>query len=98
MKSKIYILMTCDEWKSKDSMRVYAACTSLPTLRRLISDGIRNEIFSYGDCASFSKQAKNFRMEWQARSTSTYGVDAVLRLCGDVKYAFVEVCDNGVVC
>lgn len=98
MRQKIYILMTCDQWKSKDSMRVYAACTSLPTLRRLISDGIQGEVFSYGEAGSFRRQAKAFRADWQAIGSQSNRLDDILRLCGDVKYAYVEVCENGVVC
>lgn len=98
MRQKIYILMTCDQWKSKDSMRVYAACTSLPTLRRLISDGIQREVFSYGEAGSFRRQAKAFRTDWQAIGQQSNRLDDILRLCGNVKYAYVEVCENGVTC
>lgn len=98
MSQKIYILMTCDEWKSRDSMRIYAACTSMPTLRRLISDGIRNKVFSYGNLVSFSKQARKFRDEWKTRSAAPYSADNILQLCNEVKYAYVEECVSGVVC
>lgn len=101
MARRIYVLMTCDEWKSKSSMRFYAACTSPTKLRTLISRGIEKDFFSYNDeSRSFKEQAKNFRSDWAKTVNDAYPnypMDELLGLCGRVKYVHITVAEDGVV-
>lgn len=90
MAKKIYVIMTCNEWKEFSSMRIYAACSSLTKLRALLARGIEKNFFSYGtESISFKKQAKKFRTDCREAAKTTFPEDSLLALFKEVKYAHV---------
>ena len=88
--------MTCNEWKEYSSMRIYAACTSLEMLQSLMSDGIRRDLFSYGgEDVSSEEQAQKFCEAWRNAMGTLEPEYELLRVCGDVKFAFVAAVTDG---
>lgn len=98
MARRIYVIMTCNEWKEFSSMRIYAACSSLTKLRALLANGIEKNFFFYGaENVSFKKQAKKFRMDCREAAKTTFSEDNLLALFKEVKYAHVfDVTDGEV--
>lgn len=47
MKNKIYLLYTCDVWKSRNSFSLYWAGTSKEILKKALVNGIQNEDFYF---------------------------------------------------
>lgn len=91
MSKTVYIIYTCDQWKTKSSMRLCAVCTTLKHVRRIVSAGIKNKAFSfdheYGD--SYATCAKTFRTAFDG-ATQIGGEDQVMDVLGRVDYAYVE--------
>ena len=85
---KVYCVFTCDAWKSQSSMNLCTVCTSASALRRVLLDGIRNEVFDFGDdSATFAKNAKKFAAAWHQNQV---GNSIPWDVVNNVKYAFVE--------
>ena len=63
MSKQIYTVFACDEWKSRDSMRLLMATTSVRKLKNLIIRKIADEVFTYdkGEELSISQQVKMFK-------------------------------------
>lgn len=47
MSKQIYTVFACDEWKSRDSLRLLMATTSVRKLKNLIIRKIADEVFTY---------------------------------------------------
>lgn len=100
MTRQLYIVQTCNVWKETSSARIYDACTTLPRLRQIIANGIRNEFFCYEkgaeDGVSFKKQERMFRDDWKA-TDADHDRDAALDIISRVGYAIailVEECGS----
>lgn len=97
MAKQIYIIITCDEWKSHTSMRLYAATTSLYKLERIIRDGIKKELFWFRN-SDFSAQAREFHQLWIAINKSNENLETkFLTLCKQVKYVVVQRMQDGII-
>lgn len=66
-KKQIYTVFACDEWKSKDSMRLLMATTSVRKLKSFIVRKIADETFTYdkGSELSISQQVKLFKIDFE---------------------------------
>lgn len=61
---RIYYVMSCDEWKTCDSMRLKLLTTDEEKLRKYIRKQIKEENFFYkGD--TVNAMLKNFDEDWQ---------------------------------
>lgn len=91
MGREVYCIFSCDEWKSKESMRFLSVCSSLSKLRQVLFSGIKTAVFEYDDGkrGSFSQQSKRFRNDWRTEMTQTVFPDVTVDA---VKYAYVEIC------
>lgn len=45
----MYILFTCDEWKSKDSMHIVGVATEIKTAQYAVKELLRNGIIKFVD-------------------------------------------------
>lgn len=100
MTRQIYIVQTCNIRKESSSARIYDACTTLPRLRQIIANGIRNEFFCYDKedkgTVSFKTQERMFRDDWRA-ADADHDRDAALDIISRVGYAIailVEECGS----
>lgn len=101
MKKDIYCIYTCDEWRSTNSMRLSAVCTNLKHVKRIITDGIKREVFVFdsSDNTSFDKQAANFRQTWDEALKS--GIEMAIEVTSQLKYGHVvrmTVNENPFIC
>lgn len=66
-KKQIYTVFACDEWKSKDSMRLLMATTSVRKLKSFIVRKIADETFTYdkGSELSIPQQVKLFKIDFE---------------------------------
>lgn len=89
MGKRIYTAWACDEWKSRDSMRLLMATTSVRRLKSFIARKIADETFTYGkgDELSIPQQAKLFRADFENSSLA----DLNDGLC----YGFLDDCNDG---
>lgn len=89
MKKDIYCIFTCDEWRSTNSMRLVAVCTNLKHVKRIISDGIKREVFVFDsdENVSFVKQAANFRRAWDEAIED--GADTAIDVIDRLKYGHI---------
>ena len=85
MKS-IYIVNSCDQWKSHSSMSLVTASTSITKIKRIILRMITDEEMEY-DGATTAEQIKNFQADWKAE-----GPDFVF---SKLQYGFVEELKDG---
>ena len=66
-RKQIFLVYDCDEWKSKDSMRLAMATTSSRGLRSFIASKIERGDFDYGDPDEpRKKQTSEFRREFDS--------------------------------
>lgn len=87
----IYLLHTCDGWKSKKSMDCIMATTSLANLRKGIIAKIKSNDIEYtrgegdGDI-SIKKQIAMFNEDWKQDSSFA---------CDSLEYGYVKIMENG---
>lgn len=75
MESVIFLLYSCDQWKSKDSERLVCASTELEKIKDAIIEEIKEGNMCYEDeNYSVKKMLKNFNSDWD----SGYDVDPLL--------------------
>lgn len=75
---QIFLVFSCDEWKSRDSMRLDMATMNVRHLRHFISEKIKKGDYEYGDSElSARKQAEQFRKDFETE-TASY-IDSLLR-------------------
>jgi len=84
----IYIVFSCDAWKSRDSMRLVAATTSHTKLKKIVSNCVETEMFEYGE-GDAKTSASQLRKDFD-NGHSVYGINDSL------KYGFIDVVDDGV--
>lgn len=67
MSKQIYTVFACDEWKSRDSLRLLMATTSVRKLKNLIIRKIADEVFTYdkGEGLSIPQQVKLFKEDFK---------------------------------
>lgn len=92
---KIFLLSTCDAWKSSDSMRPYFLVNSQKTgIKRLLSvirEGIQKGVFAY-ESNELEKSEQLARLENDARS----GVAALYYdLTTKLEYGFLQLVEDG---
>lgn len=83
---RIYILSTCDDWKSRSSMtRYYVGSSDKAGTRRLlaaIANGIREHLFRWatdGEAVPVSEQVENFQNDTKfAGATIAYEIETHL--------------------
>ena len=88
--SNIYLLSTCDEWKSSSSMSCIMATTSLDKLRKGIIQKIKDEDIEYKrgyDDITVKEQLAMFKSDWERDKTFA---------CDNLDYGYVETMENGV--
>lgn len=61
---RIYYVMSCDEWKTCDSMRLKLLTTDEEKLRKYIRKQIKEENFFYNG-NTVNEMLKNFDEDWQ---------------------------------
>lgn len=66
MSKQIFTVFACDQWKSRDSMRLLMATTSVRKLKSFIVRKIADETFTYdkGEELSISQQIKLFKADF----------------------------------
>lgn len=87
----IYILFTCDAWKSKNSMRVRMVSTDLEKIRASILKGIEEDDFDYTGTPDENyrrNMAREFRHDCKTGKTLTE-INSALR------FGFVEEFEDG---
>ena len=88
--NNIYLLNTCDEWKSSSSMSCIMATTSLEKLRKGIIQKIKDEDIEYKrgyDDITVKEQLAMFKSDWERDKTFA---------CDNLDYGYVETMENGV--
>lgn len=92
---KIFLLYTCDAWKSSDSMRPYFLVNSqkfgFKRLLHIIREGIQNGVFAY-ESDELEKSEQLARLEKDAKQGGT-------ALCYDLQtkleYGFLQLVEDG---
>lgn len=89
-KDKIFLVYSCDIWKSKDSMRLLMCTSSPQKLESCIVKKIMNDDFyyGYGGEQSCSESAAMFKKDLDAAATIAYIND-------HLDYGFVDYCYDG---
>ncbi len=89
MSKQIYTVFACDEWKSRDSMRLLMATTSVRKLKSFIVRKIADETFTYdkGNELSIPQQVKLFKLDFENGLRSDIN--------GCLNYGFLEYCYDG---
>ena len=79
-KKLIYLVYSCDEWASRDSMRLEMATTSVRRLKAFIAKKIKDGDYDYNyDSNDHTKQAEEFKRDFDCEtrdwinSKLTYG-------------------------
>lgn len=86
----IYLLNTCDEWKSCSSMCCIMATTSLDKLRKGIITKIKSGDIEYKkgwDDATTDEQLAMFKGDWMQNKNFA---------CDSLEYGYVEIMQDGV--
>lgn len=72
MSRQIFVVFSCDEWKSTNSMRLLMATTSGCKLKSYIAKRIKDDTFGYGDEElSKKKQVEKFKFDFSASTIGT---------------------------
>ena len=89
MSKQIYTVFACDEWKSRDSMRLMMATTSVRKLKSFIVRKISDETFTYdkGNELSIPQQVKLFKMDFENGLRNDVN--------GCLHYGFLDYCYDG---
>ncbi len=89
MRKQIYTVFACDQWKSRDSMRLLMATTSIRKLKSFIVRKIADETFAYdkGNELSISQQVKLFKIDFEN------GLREDINNC--LHYGFLDYCYDG---
>ena len=90
---KVYVLNTCDEWKSYGSFRLYGiwASTKAGTNRLVnaIIDGIRNGAFAYND----EQMNAEMQIECLREDAKDSCIDILKSLQSKLKYGSIQLAD-----
>lgn len=87
-KKQIYTVFACNEWKSKDSMRLLMATTSVRKLKSFIVRKISQGEFDYGNSDyTISRMVKLFKQDFQN------GLREDINNC--LTYGFLDYCYDG---
>lgn len=89
MSKQIYTVFSCDEWKSRDSMRLLMATTSVRKLKSFIVRKIADETFAYdkGEELSIPQQVKLFKADFEN--------DLRNNINNRLHYGFLDYCCDG---
>lgn len=89
----IYIVCSCDIWKTTDSMRIITATTSVTKLKQLIAQLIEDGTFGYGVRQnSYGKDAASrFREDYNNRNLHVDVLNDVLL------YGYIEAVADGAI-
>lgn len=89
MSKQIFLLYSCDEWKTKDSLRLVCASTSANKIKKAIITSIKNNEMEYtdGNELSLTKSVILFKKDWES---------ALRDIINDrLKYGFTEYVYDG---
>lgn len=88
-KKQIYLVYSCDTWKSTDSMQLIMATTSKRKLKSYIAKAIKSDDFEYSwtDNESKTKQAAEFEHDFE--HSLRYDINTKL------KYGYIDYCYDG---
>ena len=91
MKSKrqIFLVYACDEWKSKDSMRLELATTSVRRLKSFVAKKIKDGDYYYNS-ARESMQVAEFKQDF-VHKTRDYINSKLVYGCMDYVYDGEEI-------
>lgn len=87
-KRQIYLVYACDEWKSRDSMRLEMATTSVRRLKSFIAKKIKDGDYDYYDAeASRAKQVAEFKRDFDSERRDYIN--------GQLVYGFLDYTHDG---
>lgn len=90
---KVYVLNTCDEWKSYSSFELYGMwASSKAGTKRLVNaiiDGIRNGDFAYND----EQMAAEMQIESLREDAKNGCIDILKSLQSKLKYGSIQLVD-----
>lgn len=109
MEKSIYLLFTCDEWKSRDSMRLACATTDLEKLKNAIIESIKVDsmVYTHGEMADAACDPSEFEEDWDSsvvpatkvslsERARSCAVDKALSDINDnLSFGYIEVVDDG---
>ena len=89
MSKQIFTVFACDQWKSRDSMRLLMATTSVRKLKNLIVRKIADETFTYdkGNELSIPQQVKLFKLDFENGLRDDIN--------NNLHYGFLDYCYDG---
>ena len=108
-KKNIYLLFSCNEWKSRDSMRLVCATTELEKLKQAIVESIKVDsmVYTHGEMSDAACDPSEFEQDWDefvspatkvtmSEKARCCAVDKALsELDGTLSYGYIEVVDDG---
>lgn len=85
---EIYLVFYCDEWKSRDSMRLCLATTDVERLKSFLAKKIAAGEFEYGRCKKPTgrKAASQFKEDFDYMD---------IRELNELEYAYIECVTDG---
>ena len=88
-KKQIYLVYSCDEWKSTDSMKLMMATTSQRKLKSYIVKAIKDGdfVYSWTDNESKAEQISGFKYSF--KYSTRYDINNKL------KYGYIDYCYDG---
>lgn len=93
MSKQIFLVFACDEWKSRDSMRLEMATTSVQRLKSFISEKIKDGVYGYGNSdANLGLQAAWFRADF---GSVGFNKEASNYINGRLICGYFECVDDG---
>lgn len=107
--NNIYILFTCDEWKSRDSMRLVCATTDLEKLKNAISESIKVDsmVYTHGEMSDAACDTTEFVQDWDelvvpatkvtmTEKARSCAVDKALSdINSTLSFGFIETVEDG---
>ena len=89
MSKQIFTVFACDQWKSRDSMRLLMATTSVRKLKSFIVRKIADETFTYdkGNELSIPQQVKLFKLDFENGLRDDIN--------NNLYYGFLDYCYDG---
>lgn len=95
---KIFLIYTCDEWKSAESERLAMATTSKQKVKRFVTKEILSkQSFTYGatdDSDDFKSQSNDFRRDWDCATGRYHGL-TLQDIDRKLEYGRIESVDDG---
>ena len=88
MAKQIFYVMSCDEWKSTDSMRLQFIGTSQKKLKMFVSKEIETGNMDYREDKDLTpkQQAKEFRSDWETSPRRDINCN--------LTYGYIDYCYN----